>query len=148
MTNCTCQKLIIEDGFDNECIIPPVIEKLIGQTQNFLVEITTRSSPNKIAFVIVDIVKTPTPNIIPQRQSTLTPVFITDVEKQTTTEITTAETSSVTPPPRISEHTPPDKKELIHKDTETLNKADYGPKKRLSFEYKGNEREEGKKKKQ
>ncbi|KAI3778924.1 hypothetical protein L2E82_08313 [Cichorium intybus] len=102
---------------------------------------TTCSSPNKITFVMVDIIKTSSPKTISPSQPTSSTLSLTDIAKQTTTEIITAQTSNVTPPPPTPDHTPLDKKEVAHKDTETVEKADYGPKKRLSFEYKGDNRE-------
>ncbi|KAI3724025.1 hypothetical protein L2E82_35789 [Cichorium intybus] len=105
---------------------------------------TTRSSPNKITFVVVDITKAATSKITSPTQAVSTPLLPTDIEKQTTTEITTAETSNVTPPPRILDDTPLSKKETSNKETETMDRADQGSKKRLAFEHEGNNDEEEK----
>ncbi|KAI3679662.1 hypothetical protein L2E82_51059 [Cichorium intybus] len=69
---------------------------------------------------------------------------VTDATTQAITEMVTVNTSSFTPPPSAS--TPLTKEKTIHTEKEVTKKSAYGPKKRLPFESKSTDSEEGEKK--
>lgn len=53
-----CENLVIEKGYEHQFSISPPILEITGKTQDFVIEMTKRSAPQKIGFAIVDIVET------------------------------------------------------------------------------------------
>lgn len=56
LTGRTCEQLILEDGYDDRKILPPVFESHKTRVLKLYLEMTRKSTTNKIHFVVVDLV--------------------------------------------------------------------------------------------